>query len=210
MMHISLPPSTATPMHSQAQPSLANRLVENLRNIGNSLLTMLSPASSISPPTMVITSLEEICYPRFIYNAEIRILAKKWGTEDIDTVNMVVKSLPRVYQNPKFRITDLLSEDIYLHRSQPLKHTDLESMRIGNNTTPHHRPGDGLYFLVSLEKEIHNPYTENDSIKLICRLPDLLRCGGKVLNDPFSARQDAVFIKLPNNETIPFESAGKI
>lgn len=202
-MHIT-PSSTPVAAPAQPRPSATSRLLESLRSIGNSLVAMSGYSSLNSPADTTEEFLEELLYPDFRTTAEIKILAKKWCTEDIATVQMIIESLPDITQFNRVRITDLSAEHVYLHRAQPIKHTNLTSQKIGNKINSRFLPGDGIFFWISLDKKVCNPYVKTDSIELVCRVSDVLRCGGRIIDDPYSPEQNAVFVKLPQSELIPF------
>ncbi|MDF7658763.1 hypothetical protein PUG81_07265 [Erwiniaceae bacterium L1_54_6] len=204
-MHIT-PSSTLVAAPAQPHPSATSRLLESLRSIGNSLAAIVRFPFSESPSLVTEQSIEEIVYPAFRTNAEIHVVAKKWGMQDFDTVKMIVNKLADIEREKKLMITELDAERIYLHRAQPKRYTNLKSNRIGNKINACF-PGDGIYFLASLKKKEHNPYAKHDSFELVCRMSDVLRCGGTIIDDPYSFLQGAVFVKLPQNEFIPFVPA---
>ncbi|MDE1186840.1 MAG: hypothetical protein PW844_10205 [Pantoea sp.] len=150
------PSAITTPLPPQAT-SPVSTFVNNLCSLGNTLIAMITQPFYGTPHESKIDLFEESIYPRFRENAEIRKLAKKWETKDIPTVKLIVKSLPDYYRDDNFRISDLSYENIYLHRAQPLKYTDLKSRRIANKTEPYFYPGNGIFFLISLKKKECNP-----------------------------------------------------
>lgn len=163
---------------------------------------------------------------------EVLTMAKKWDTQDLKSLELIEFILSDLLSETNKKISDISPKNIYLHRAQERKHTNLITKEISNNkfsnaqicnahelsiehckSTPkfsgkkmmsYNLPHGGINFMLSVDKELKNPYCKDKDLEITSTVYDVLKCGGKIHQDLSSNLLGAVIVELPHNSAIRF------
>ncbi|MDF7658761.1 hypothetical protein PUG81_07255 [Erwiniaceae bacterium L1_54_6] len=176
----------------------------NIQHIESTGETLLSQQAPVNQPKMNTAS------PRNTNNHDpsqretiINDTAKKWGLRDTYTVQTIANRLD-VNLN---ELAHLSPENIFLHRSvSPYNSEGNCITQSQGEAQSRYFPNGGVPLLISLERKVSDPYAKPGHIPQMCKLSDVIQCGGKIINNPVANDSRAVVVILPPDVSIPTET----
>ncbi|MDE1186839.1 MAG: hypothetical protein PW844_10200 [Pantoea sp.] len=189
---------------TQPAESSTEGLVNNIQYLGTANESLLSQQSFVvSHQVNTDSPLRKDTYHPSNRVEKMADIARKWGIQDIDTVEIIANRLNCTLNE----LTYLSPENIFLHRSTSQHNTESNCITKSQSVErSRYFPNGGVPMLISLERRVSNPYAKTGHVAQMCKLSDVLHSGSKITNNLVAYDTRAVVVVIPPEVSIPTET----